>query len=104
MGDIFADDALESRKASEGSHTGIAGMFRENSLAGVLLSGGDAQCWLLPYLRQPGPGREVVTTIFRRMYSAVLDSGMACSDKHAAPTKDLGRRVSVFVVAQLLAL
>jgi hypothetical protein len=102
--DVFAEDVLSAHKATKNSHAGLAGKFAENSLLGVLLSGGSEECWLLPSLRQAGRGREIVSVIIRRLYSGILDSGVVCSDRHPAPINALGRRVSLVAILQLVAL
>jgi hypothetical protein len=102
--DIFAEDALAANKNARSRQTGLVTKFAENSLFATLLSGGNTDNWLLAQLRKPGFLREVVSLLLRRLYSGILDSGCACSDKHPAPLAEVGRRMSIFAALQSLAL
>lgn len=87
--EMFRDDVVELFEAASPSYPAVAKLLKENSLPAFLLAGGDAEIWLFALLQQPGPGRELVSLMLRRLYSAILDSGHACSDKHKAPLRDV---------------
>merc|ERR1719240_1407380 len=82
----------------------LAKLFRENSLPGFLLSGGNEELWVFERLHFPGLQREVVSLILRRLYSAILDSGVVCTNRHPNPLKVLLQRCLAFAIFLILAL
>jgi len=102
--DVFSDDVVECHKAAQVSRSALAKRFPENSLLSILLSGGNDELYVLGMLRRPGLGREIVSLTIRRVYSAILDSGTACSNRHQTALLDLLRRVFAVSVLQFLAL
>ena len=67
----------------------LAKLFREDSIFAVLLSGGNEENWGFSLLAQPGLVRDVGSIAFRRVYSAIMDCGVACTDRNPAPVRTL---------------
>lgn len=99
--DVFVRDLVQVKKTAKTAS--LAAPFSENSLPGFLLSGGNEECWMCVQLREPGLGRDVISVVFRRLYSGILDSGVACSDRHASPLRELAKRSLVSAIPLLLA-
>ena len=59
----------------------LRGPFAQNSLAAILLNGGCPEPYLFSFLWNPGPGRALGETVLRRLFSLLLDAGVARSDK-----------------------
>ena len=55
----------------------LRGPFDQNSLAARICNGGCLEPWLFAHLWRPGPGRALGETILRRLFSHLLDSGVA---------------------------
>jgi hypothetical protein len=102
--DVFTGDVVEIQKAVQSSQTALANMFKESSLPGYLVRGGDESFWLFALLQKPGFGREAVSLILRRLYSAILDSGVACSNRTMDPLNIVVKRVFGVGILQVLAL
>jgi len=102
--DIFAADAVECYTVAKASRPAFARHFAENSLAAFLITGGNEEFFTFEQLRQPGVGRDVTSLAIRRLYSAILDSGVARSNRQSAPLKEAVRKGSSFVILPLLAM
>ena len=63
------------------AETRLRGPFAQNSLAAILLNGGCPEPYLFSFLWNPGPGRALGETVLRRLFSLLLDAGVARSDK-----------------------
>ena len=50
-----------------------------------MLSGGNEDVWVFAQLRDPGTTRDVLSVVLRRLYSAIFDSGVVCTEKQHAP-------------------
>merc|ERR1712216_605246 len=98
---MFTADLIKTHERVRLSYPSLAKRFPENSLAAYLLSGGNEDLWAFALLKTPGLGREAISLVLRRLYSAILDSGVACSDRHLSPLKDLLKRLLSLVVAVL---
>ena len=55
----------------------LRGPFDQNSLAACICHCGCLEPWLFAHLWRPGPGRALGETILRRLFSHLLDSGVA---------------------------
>ncbi|KAL1508327.1 hypothetical protein AB1Y20_004437 [Prymnesium parvum] len=97
--DVFVSDLLRTHGALAAARPRQLHLryFRENTLLGTLLSGGLIDPYLFSLARQPGVGRYIAETIVRRMFSSLLDSGVVCSNRHAAPLKELLQRATLGV-------
>lgn len=102
--EIFSDDVLECHKAAQASYTRLATMFKENSLLGFLLTGGNEEFWTFGLLRQPGRGRELISLILRRLGSGILDCGITCSNRNPKALSIVSKRLSIFAILQFLAI
>ena len=69
--DVFRAD-LEARAPLR-----LRGPFDQNSLAACICNGGCLEPWLFAHLWRPGPGRALGETTLRRLFSHLLDSGVA---------------------------
>lgn len=101
--DAFNHDVVEVHKAAQASYPALAKRFRENSLLAILLAGGDEELWALELLRCPGFGRNLVSLVVRRAWSAILDSGVACSDHHSKPLNTVTHK-ALFIAVLLFVL
>lgn len=99
--DVFTSDLMESKKTFR--YPSLAKLFSENSLPGFLLSGGNEELWVFARLHFPGAQREVVSLVLRRIYSAILDSGVVCTKRHHNPLKVVLQYIA-FAVFLILAL
>lgn len=98
--EIFTDDAVEAHRDALACYPPLAKRFRENSLLAILLCGGDEAIWALDFLRRPGVGREIVSLMLRRIYSAILDSGVVCSKRHPTPLRTVSQHLLLWVLLQ----
>merc|ERR1739845_112118 len=90
--DMFVADLVNTHAKVETTYSPLAKMFPENALPAFLLAGGNEDIWAMGLLRSPGMFRNFMSLVLRRLYSAILDSGVACSNKHNAPVKELAKR------------
>ena len=74
--DVFLADAVACVADAK-----LRGPFAQNSLAAILLNGGCPEPYLFSFLWNPGPGRALGETVLRRLFSLLLDAGVARSDK-----------------------
>jgi len=95
--DIFVADSIESHKKAMASPSCLAKLFREDSLMAILLSGGLTDLWLFAQLREAGVRRDVSSLILRRLFTAIYDSGVVCSQKQQAPVQSLLARITGLV-------
>jgi len=102
--DIFTRDVVEVHKTTASKYPALAKQFRENSLIAIILAGGNEDLWIFALLQRPGLGRKIGSLALRRFYSAILDSGVTCSNKHAAPLKAVSRNMVFLAVLQILML
>lgn len=105
--DIFLEDLVNVHAQVQKSPSALAALFPENSLLGVLLSGGVLDSWLLSLLFRRGRGRALAEVVLRRFFSVLLDGGDVCAQKRRiAPLKELAARsmaaLAVLAVALLL--
>lgn len=91
--DAFAADVVRVHR--ETKPPGMARFFREDSLLGILLAGGNEEVWLFGLLRKPGLGRNAVTLLVRRVYSLILDAGCVSSQRQRTPIQDVASRTAV---------
>ena len=49
-------------------------------------SGGNFENWGFAQLHAPGLARDTLSVVFRRLYSAIMDSGTAATGAHPAPS------------------
>lgn len=99
---VFTADLIKTHEHVCSSYPSLAKRFPENSLAAYLLSGGNDDLWAFALLKNPGFGREAVSLVLRRLYSAILDSGVTCSDRHLSPLKDFLQRILACAIAVLV--
>ena len=93
--DIFVRDLVSCHRESQAQPSALAAMLPESSLAAILLRGGNEESWAFAQLHKPGVTRDVLSVVFRRLYSGIMDSGVVCTERHPAPlrsvlTKSLG--------------
>lgn len=100
--DIFVEDVIEAKKTVDASPSLLAKLFKEASLPAILLSGGNEDTWLFSMLYRPGFFRDIMSVIFRRIYSAIMDSGYACSNRHVAPLQTVVLRAMAPALLLLL--
>lgn len=100
--DIFVDDLVECHKTRRRSF--LASLFGEDSLPGILISGGDESTWLFAKLHDPGLGRSILSVPFRRIYSAIMDSGVTCSNRHMNPLKTVMIRALIILLGFIFVL
>merc|ERR1719433_953661 len=96
--DIFVEDSIASHKKAMASPPCLAKLFQEDSLMAILLSGGLTDLWLFAQLRESGARRDVMSVILRRLFTAIYDSGVVCSQKQQAPVLSFLCRIAVLVV------
>ena len=82
----------------------LGSLFREDSLAGILLSGGNEEAWGFSLLHSPGLPRDTFSLILRRAYSRIFDGGVVCSDRHPAALRTLLGRAAAPALLALPAL
>ena len=73
----------------------------QDSLVSVLLCGGHIDPPVMTFLWTPGPGRWLATTIVRRLYGQILDSGVIVSRRRANPLQAILGLLLFFVLAAL---
>jgi hypothetical protein len=92
--DIFVADVVACHKEAKANPSTLASFFSEDSLPAILLRGGNEENWGFANLHDPGAKREFLSVVFRRLYSAIMDSGVVCTNRQPAPLKTiLGRTV-----------
>jgi hypothetical protein len=99
----YRESQCESRANMPSASALATMMFDDDSLAAILLRGGDEESWGFAALHRPGVKRDVLSMLFRRLYSAIMDSGVACTDRHPAPlrsvlTRSLGAAAAATLV------
>jgi len=90
--DTFLEDLLgawSEVQAKQAVLNWLGLCFRESSLPAFLLRGGVLDTYLLGQIVRPGVGRFVAETTLRRLFANLLDSGVVCTKKRAAPLRDL---------------
>jgi len=92
--DVFVEDLISCHAEARAQPSRLAALFREDSLAAILLRGGNEESWVFAQLQTPGAGREVFSVVLRRLYSAIFDSGLACTQRQTAPLGSLLARVA----------
>jgi hypothetical protein len=101
--EVFERDVVEVHKAATTSYPSlVARTFHESALPAVLLAGGNEELWLFGLLRRPGIGRAAVSLVTRRLYSGILDCGVACSDRRRSALKDLSYRAAALLMGLVL--
>ena len=75
--DVFLADLVVAFDATRT----LRGPFPLNSLPTILLNGGSPEPYLFSFLWSEGPGRAAGETVLRRLFSLLLDSGVARSRK-----------------------
>jgi hypothetical protein len=101
--EVFERDVVEAHKAAKASYPSlVAWLFRESALPAFLLAGGNEEMWGFGQLRSPGIGRAAVSLITRRLYSAILDSGVVCSERQHAPLKGASYRLVAVMIGIVL--
>ena len=98
--DIFVADLVECHKTRRQSS--LAKLFRPDSLLGILLAGGDESTWLFAMIHKPGFLRDIFSLPFRRIYSAIMDSGVTCTNRHQNPLKTVLVRVALVLLLVVL--
>jgi len=100
--DVFiADLGAAAAKVRNQRTPLLARPFAPNSLLGIVTRGGTFELWLFRQLWQPGLGRAVATVLLRRLFSRLLDAGIARSAKRPNPLGQLACVLLAF--ASLLA-
>lgn len=98
--DVFIADLAVAAEAVHNQRTPLlARLFAPNSLLGIMTRGGTSELWLFRQLWYPGVGRAVATVLLRRLFSRLLDAGIARSAKRPNP---LGQLACVLLAAAAL--
>lgn len=98
--DVFIADLGVAAEGGRNQRTPLlARPFSPNSLLGIVTRGGTFELWLFRRLWRPGLGRYVATVLLRRLFSRLLDAGIARSNKRPNP---LGQLVCVLLAAAAL--
>ena len=92
--DTFVSDLVSCHKEAAANPSFLARAFRENSLPAILIRGGNEESWVFTQLQEPGMGRDFFSVILRRLYSAIFDSGLVCTQKQSAPLMSLLGRLA----------
>jgi hypothetical protein len=103
--DIFVSDLVAASREVKENTSSLASLFPESSLVATLLRGGNEENWGFASLHAPGLTRDILSVAFRRLYSAIMDCGVACTAKHPDPLRAvLTRSAAATAVATAAAL
>jgi hypothetical protein len=83
--DVFVADLIDSYNEAQANPSMLANLFSEDSIMAILLRGGNEENWGFASLHAPGTTRDVMSVVFRRLYSSIMDSGVACTQRQKAP-------------------
>ena len=97
--DKFLVDLIEVHDQVQQSSGFAHRWFRENSLPGILLSGGMPDICIFQLLWQTGRRKATAEVLIRRFFSALLDSGVVCSERRVNPLHMFVKRLVVLMVA-----
>eukprot|EP00656_Telonema_subtile_P014728 TRINITY_DN1760_c0_g1_i5.p1 TRINITY_DN1760_c0_g1~~TRINITY_DN1760_c0_g1_i5.p1 ORF type:complete len:361 (+),score=104.83 TRINITY_DN1760_c0_g1_i5:1260-2342(+) len=102
--DTFVGDLVQVHKSLGVGPCWAHKLWKENSLLGILASGGLVDSWLFGLLWKPGARRSIAEMVIRRFFSAILDSGVVRSNKRTQALKIFLARTAILAMLLLAVL